>query len=125
MPLFKRLPHYAELTESDFAPLRTLPAQTQVAERGRDIVVAGEAFKRAFIVERGWVIRYQMLKDERRRVLNVLMPGDMFGLQVFVAAEADHSVMAVTDMNLLTIAPVAALAVTNSARQYAPRCPHE
>lgn len=116
MPLFKRLSCYAELTESDFAPLRTLPAQTQVAERGRDIVVAGEAFKRAFIVERGWAIRYQMLKDERRRVLNVLMPGDMFGLQGFVAGEADHSVIAVTDMNLPTIAPVAALAVTNSAK---------
>lgn len=116
MPLFKRLSHYAELTESDFAPLRTLPAQKQVAERGRDIVVAGEAFKRAFIVERGWAIRYQMLKDERRRVLNVLIPGDMFGLQGFVAAEGDHSVIAVTDMNLPTIAPVAALAVTNSAK---------
>lgn len=110
MPLYKRLSYYAELSESDFAPMRALSSHKQLAERGRDIVVAGEAFKRAFVVQRGWAIRYQMLDDGRRQVLNVLMPGDMFDLQVFVAKEADHSVMAVTDVELLTVAPMEMLA---------------
>ncbi len=30
------------------------------------------------------------------------MPGDMFDLQVFIAAEADHSVTAITDMTVKT-----------------------
>jgi CRP-like cAMP-binding protein len=111
MPLYKRLAHYAELTEGDFTSIRALPVQKQLAERGRDIIVAGEPCKRAFIVENGWAIRYQELKDGRRQVLNVLMPGDMFDLQVFVATESDHSVMAVTNMELSVFSPAAALAV--------------
>ncbi|HEY4344681.1 MAG TPA: Crp/Fnr family transcriptional regulator [Parvibaculum sp.] len=111
MPLYKRLSYYAELSEDDFAPLRALAGQKQLAERGRDIIVAGQAFSRAFVVQQGWAIRYQMLKDGRRQILNVMMPGDMFDLQVFVTKEADHSVMAVTDMELLTVSPGEALAM--------------
>ncbi len=111
MPLFKRLSHYTHLTDDDFGPIKGLSAQTLTPERGRDIIVAGEPCKRAFVVRRGWAIRYQMLRDGRRQVLNVLMPGDMFDLQVFVAAEADHSVMAVTDMELLAFAPADVLSI--------------
>jgi CRP-like cAMP-binding protein len=56
-------------------------------------------------VNDGWAIRYQSLDDGRRQILNILMPGDMFDMEVFVAAKADHSVMAVTEMELLTLTP--------------------
>lgn len=115
MPLFKRLSHYTELAEDDFAPLRTLRTQRQTAERGHDIIVAGMPFSRAFVVQRGWAVRYQMLADGRRQILNVLMPGDMFDLQIFVTAEADHSVMAVTDMELLTATPADVLSAFRSS----------
>src|SRR3546814_17821123 len=52
-----------------------------------------------------------MLEDGRRQVLDVLMPGDIFDLQVFIATEADHSVMAVTDMELSAFAPMEVLSV--------------
>lgn len=111
MPLYKRLSHYAHLTDDDFGPINGLSAQRLTPERGRDIIVAGEPCKRAFVVKRGWAIRYQMLEDGRRQVLDVLMPGDIFDLQVFIATEADHSVMAVTDMELSAFAPMEVLSV--------------
>lgn len=110
-PLFKRLSHYAHLTDRDFGPINGLLSQRLAVERGRDIIIAGEPCKRAFVVKRGWAIRYQMLSDGRRQVLNVLMPGDIFDLQVFVATEADHSVMAVTDMEMSVFAPIEALSI--------------
>src|SRR3546814_10579172 len=40
-------------------------------------------------------------------LLNILLPGDIFDLQVLVAAEADHSVVTVTDGSLYAVAPAA------------------
>eukprot|EP01031_Cornospumella_fuschlensis_P046493 gene46493-56931_t len=37
----------------------------------------------------GWAARYKELEDGRRQILNILLPGDIFDLQVLVAAEAD------------------------------------
>jgi CRP-like cAMP-binding protein len=83
-------------------PLLTLPGRVIDAPRGTDLIVAGDPPTHGFIVETGWAIRYSLLPDGRRQVLNVLMPGDIFDLQVFVAAEADHSVTAITDMTVKT-----------------------
>lgn len=116
MPLYRRLSYYSELDDGDFVQLKSLKLQRQSAKRGEDIIVAGESPSRAFVVEEGWAIRYQMLDDGRRQILNVLMPGDMFDLQVFVAAEADHSVMAVTDMELSTAAPAEIMAALHKSR---------
>jgi CRP-like cAMP-binding protein len=103
--LVKRLSHYTELSDGDLARLNAVRVQRQTVARGRDIVVAGQELARALVVEKGWAIRYQSLDDGRRQVLNILMPGDMFDMQVFVAAKADHSVMSVTDVDLATVVP--------------------
>lgn len=116
MSLYKRLSHYSELGEQDFAPLKSIRMRRQSAFRGENIVVVGEFPRNAFVVEEGWAIRYQMLDDGRRQILNVLMPGDMFDLQVFIAAELDHSVMAVTDMELSVASPAEILSALRDSR---------
>ncbi|NRD88835.1 Crp/Fnr family transcriptional regulator [Sphingopyxis sp. BSNA05] len=57
------------------------------------------------IVKEGWAIRYKTLEDGRRQILNILLPGDFFDLQVLVAAEADHSVKTVTQLTGLSVRP--------------------
>lgn len=96
----KKLRYYCDLDDEVVKPLLAMPGRTVEAPRGSDLIVAGDAPTHGFIVETGWAIRYSLLSDGRRQVLNVLMPGDMFDLQVFVAAEADHSVTAITDMTV-------------------------
>lgn len=115
MPVYKRLSHYSDLSEKDFEPLASLRMKRQTAARGQDLVVAGDPLGPVFVVEQGWAIRYQMLSDGRRQVLNVLLPGDMFDLQVFVAAHADHSVQAVTEMVLQVAQPAQVLDVIRGA----------
>ncbi|MGE0666759.1 MAG: Crp/Fnr family transcriptional regulator [Sphingomonadales bacterium] len=98
----KRLSYYCDLDEETAKPLLAMPGRVIEAPRGTDLINAGDAPTHGFVVETGWAIRYSLLSDGRRQVLNVLMPGDIFDLQVFVAAEADHSVTAITDMTVKT-----------------------
>src|SRR3546814_11708110 len=59
------------------------------------------------VMREGWAARFKTLEDGRRQILNILLPGDIFDLQVLVAAEADHSVVTVTDGSLYAVAPAA------------------
>ena len=70
-----------------------------------EIIDAGQELDSLLIVKEGWAIRYKSLEDGRRQVLNVLLPGDIFDLQVLVAAEADHSVKSVTSLSCLSVRP--------------------
>src|SRR3546814_6799786 len=59
------------------------------------------------VMREGWAARFKTLEDGRRQILNILLPGNIFDLQVLVAAEADHSVVTVTDGSLYAVAPAA------------------
>ncbi|MBI1179831.1 MAG: helix-turn-helix domain-containing protein [Alphaproteobacteria bacterium] len=110
----KRLRYYCDFDDDIARPLLDLPGRTVDVARGTDLVVAGENPGHGFIVETGWAIRCTYLSDGRRQVLNVLMPGDIFDLQVFVSGEADHTVTAVTDMTVKTFRPDHPLALFHS-----------
>lgn len=103
--LLRRISFYADLDDRDKAEVLALQGHEKRFDRNSEIIDAGQELDSVLIVKDGWAIRYKTLDDGRRQVLNVLLPGDMFDLQVLVAAEADHSVLAVTDLDTLSIAP--------------------
>ena len=98
--LLRRLRYYSDLEDDASKPLLEMPGRMMDVSRGADLITAGDEPNHGFVVESGWAIRYSLLSDGRRQVLNVLMPGDIFDLQVFIATEADHSVTAITDMKV-------------------------
>lgn len=103
--LLARLSHYVDLTDDEAALLRDLPRRSISVARGKDIISEGDPTSEAFIVRRGWAIRYTILRDGRRQILNVLLPGDIFDLQVLVAKKADHNVTTITACDLFVITP--------------------
>lgn len=103
--LLRRIRYFADLDDQDKKDVRALKGHEKRFARGAEIIDAGQQLDSVLIVKQGWAIRYKTLDDGRRQVLNVLLPGDMFDLQVLVAAEADHSVMAVTELETLSITP--------------------
>lgn len=103
--LLRRISFYADLDQSDKDVVLGLEGIEKRFNRGTAIVDAGQHLDSILIVKSGWAIRFKTLEDGRRQVLNVLLPGDVFDLQVMVAAEADHSVSAVTDLEVLSVDP--------------------
>lgn len=101
--LLNRLKFYTDLKPEDEQKLRELPGHVRQYDRNIEIIAAGQKMSNLLIMSSGWAVRYKSLEDGRRQILNVLLPGDIFDLQVFVAAEADHSIMSVTAISVFTV----------------------
>ncbi|BEU99119.1 Crp/Fnr family transcriptional regulator [Novosphingobium olei] len=68
--------------------------------RGEQVLRQGVRATRLFTVLEGVLIRYRLLEDGRRQIVNFLFPGDLVGLQAAFEAELTHSVEAMTDVRL-------------------------
>jgi len=101
--LFRRLNYYAAIGEDEQAALAALPYEDETIEAGADIVTHGERPQEAFIVKSGWAARYISLEDGRSQILNFMLPGDMYDLQVFIAGSADHSITALTKADIMRV----------------------
>jgi len=103
--LLRRISFYADLDEIDQQVIMQIDGRERHYDKNTEIIDAGQELDSVLIVKEGWAIRYKTLEDGRRQVLNILLPGDMFDLQVLVAAEADHSVKTVTSLTGLSVRP--------------------
>lgn len=100
-PLYARLGAYAALDEADFSPLRDAAFEPAAYDRGAAVIEIAAALTHVFVVAQGWAIRYRLLEDGRRQIVNVMLPGDCFDLQAMIAAKADHGVEAVTALDVM------------------------
>jgi CRP-like cAMP-binding protein len=72
---------------------RPLPA-------GAEIIYMGQEDAELFTLFKGWAFRHQTLPDGRRQILNFLLPGDLVGFQASLMTAAQHSVEALTDVEV-------------------------
>ena len=79
------------------------------------IVERGERAESAFAVTSGWAARTMTLGDGRRQIVNFMLPGDLFDLQVVAGQPTDHTVQALTEVSIATVGRDALMAVINSA----------
>ncbi|MCW1933843.1 Crp/Fnr family transcriptional regulator [Pararhodobacter zhoushanensis] len=68
--------------------------------KGTTILMEGSNSGQLFTILKGMAIRYKLLEDGSRQVINFAMPGDFLGLQAGVMGEMQHSVEAASDMTL-------------------------
>jgi len=80
--------------------LQSLKHKSETRNPGETIVVEGMSTNSIFIIEEGWAIRYRILENGRRQILNFMLPGDCFDLMSLNQAKSDHSVSAVTKVKL-------------------------
>lgn len=73
-------------------------------DAGTTILLEGSASPQLFTVLDGLGLRYKMLENGRRQVINFLFPGDFIGLQAGLMGEMKHSVEASTPMTLCVFA---------------------
>ncbi|MFC3308851.1 Crp/Fnr family transcriptional regulator [Blastomonas aquatica] len=68
-----------------------------------DLLRQGDCTSALFILLKGWAIRYKTLEDGRRQILSVLLPGDIFDINGFMAQTMDHSIAALTFVSLAAL----------------------
>jgi CRP-like cAMP-binding protein len=99
-PFVTRLGRYTTLSPADLHALRLLiEGQVNVKKR-RDLVVDGYAYRKLSFIKEGFAARYKVLRNGKRQILNVLVPGDVVGLPGSFVERAAYSVIALTDMKL-------------------------
>jgi len=98
--LKRRIKHYSVIENNGFESLENLPHRIETRRPGSDIVSVGETVDYVFVIEKGWAIRYRMLDDGRRQILNFMLPGDCFDLMSLTQAKSDHAIAAATEVRL-------------------------
>lgn len=101
--LENRISNYVDINWLDMKVLRNLPHKIETRRPGEDIITEGEVSNSVFIIESGWAMRYRILDDGRRQILNFMLPGDCFDLMSLTQAKSDHSVNAATEVEIRRI----------------------
>lgn len=97
-PLTQKLSQSTRLAESEIPPLLELQSGRRAFRRGQELIIEGRNYRKLFILIEGVAIRYRILRDGRRHVLNVLLPGDIAGVPGCFFENALYSVRALTEL---------------------------
>jgi CRP-like cAMP-binding protein len=99
-PFITRLKHFVDLGPDDVQTLRSLIEFETVIEKRRDLVVDGYPYSKLCYVKDGMAARYKVLRNGKRQIVSILVPGDIVGLPGSFLDRAPFSVIALTDMKL-------------------------
>ena len=79
-PLIEKIRRCVDLTPEERDCLSVLQAEFFRVRDGMDIITAGNAYRSIFVLNRGMAIRYKVLHDGRRQIVNLVLPGDFIGI---------------------------------------------
>lgn len=95
---------FKPLDEPTLAALQALKRGEVTVPAGSTILSEGETSCRLYTLLSGWAFRHKSLPDGRRQIMNILLPGDLIGLQGELMAAPTHSIEAVTEVRLCAFA---------------------
>jgi CRP-like cAMP-binding protein len=96
-PLTTKLARLVALLPEETAALSALQSSTRVVALNREIITAGRKYDGVFVLIDGAAIRYRVLRDGRRQVLNIVLPGDFIGFPASFFETALYSITALDD----------------------------
>lgn len=99
-PFITKLNHSIRLDDDDLAALTLLLDRKVVMKKAKDIIVEGYEYKALHVVETGFAIRYKLLHNGKRQIVNIILPGDIIGFPACFYEYAVFSVTAVNNMSL-------------------------
>jgi CRP-like cAMP-binding protein len=101
--LNRKLARFAALSADDHDILAELQSATRRIRRGREIITEGRAYDALLVVIEGAAIRFRILHDGRRQILNIALPGDFIGFPACFFERALFSVAALGEVLVSTI----------------------
>lgn len=104
-PLLRRLRKFVDPGPDDLAALALLTRDRRQADAGTCLLREGDSGRAALLLCAGWAMRERSLPDGRRQIMEFLLPGDMCDPGSFVTRRADSSVLAITAVQYVRVAP--------------------
>ena len=102
-PMLPKLELWGTLTDEDKAALLGLPCSLKSFEPHAYIVREGDRTTHSCLLRRGFAYRQRIVAGGRRQILAIHMEGDMVDLQNSLLVDADHSVQALTEIEVAFI----------------------
>ncbi len=91
---------FVPMTRDEVSVMQRFKVGELIVDAGAPILMEGSNSPQLFTALYGMGLRYRILKNGKRQVVNLIMPGDFIGLQAGVMGEMGHSVEATTKMTL-------------------------
>ena len=73
--------HGGAALDASFAHLITFEGE-RITKRRHELVAAGDEYRNLCFVKSGYAVRYKLLRNGKRQILNVILPGDVIGFPV-------------------------------------------
>ena len=99
-PFVARLRHLIDLKPADLKQLDDIIDGELVIRKRRDLIADGLEYRKLCFVKDGYAVRYKLLRNGKRQILNVILPGDIVGLPGSFYERAIYAVTAITDLRM-------------------------
>lgn len=96
----RKLEFFDDMTQAEVEKTARFKSGELRVDPGTPILMEGSNSPQLYTALKGMGLRYVMLPDGRRQVINLIFPGDFIGLQAGMLGEMGHSVEATTHMTL-------------------------
>lgn len=99
-PFVARLLQLVDLKTADLRRLDDIIDGELVIRRRRELIADGYEYRKLCFVRDGYAVRYKLLRNGKRQILNVILPGDVVGLPGSFYERAAYAVTAITDLRM-------------------------
>ena len=99
-PFVARLLQLVDLKAADLTPFDDVIDGELVIRKRRDLIADGYEYRKLCFVRDGYAVRYKLLRNGERQILNVILPGDVVGLPGSFYDRAVYAVTAITDLRM-------------------------
>lgn len=99
-PFAARLERLMKLSANDIRRLDQIMDGERAIKKREDLVVDGYEYRHLCFVKEGFAIRFKLLRNGKRQILNIILPGDVIGMPVSFLDRSTYSVIAVSDLRL-------------------------
>lgn len=99
-PFVIKLMSHGHLDREDLKALGRMLSRKVTVKKGKDIIVQGYEYNTLDIIESGFGIRFTLLHQGERQIINTILPGDVVGFPASFFDRSLFSVMAATTITL-------------------------
>jgi hypothetical protein len=80
-------------------------SEEPVMAEGSRWINGDRKLRKAYVIADGWVVRYKLLKDGRRQILNFQIPGDMIGYFALLFESSAYAAEPLTPVKVHSFTP--------------------